>query len=70
MIEERILMPGTDQSNVGFPVVRLTSYGEQIISQSTPPYYDIDGYVKYLKSENANLDPVIEQHISESLTFF
>jgi len=70
LIEERVLTPGSDQSNVNFPLVRVTSFGQAVISQSIPSYYDPSAYVDYLKRTMPNLDPVIEQYASESLNCF
>lgn len=70
LIAERILTPGIDQSNVNFPFVSLTSFGEHVLSQSAPHYHDPDGYIELLKSMAPNLDPVIEQYIFEGLICF
>jgi hypothetical protein len=70
MVSERIVTPGLDQSNVNFPFVSLTSFGEHVISQSTPHYYDPDGYIMFLKGIAPNLDPVIEQYVLEGVNCF
>lgn len=70
LITERIITPGQDQSNVGFPFVSLTSFGQAVISQSIPQYYDPDAYIGFLKSIAPNLDPVIEQYVLEGLNCF
>ena len=70
LIIERIISPGQDQSNVNFPFVTLTSFGEAVISQSIPQYYDPDAYIGFLKSIAPSLDPVIEQYVFEGLNCF
>lgn len=70
LIIERIITPGENQSNVNFPLVSLTPFGEAIISESTPHYYDPDAYIGLLGEMVPNLDPVIEQYIFEGLNCF
>jgi len=57
-------------SNYNFPFVSLTSFGEAVISESTPPYYDADSYIVFLKTIVPSLDPVIEQYVFEGLNCF
>ena len=59
-----------DQSNVNFPFVSLTSFGEAVVSQSTPQYYDADGYIGFVKTIAPSLDPIIEQYLFEGLGCF
>jgi hypothetical protein len=70
LITERVLTPGIDQSNVNFPFVSVTSFGQEVISQSAPHYYDPPAYIEYLKSVTQNLDAVVEQYVTESLNCF
>lgn len=70
LIAERILTPGIDQSNVNFPFVSLTSFGEHVLSQSAPHYHDPDGYIELLRNMAPNIDPVIEQYVYEGLNCF
>ncbi len=68
LIFERILTP--DERDRGWPFLRLTQFGHEIIAQTEPHYYDPDGYIEFLKSKVTNLDSVIEQYIFEGLNCF
>lgn len=70
LIVERVLTPGDDMSDRGFPFFRLTKFGQDYISQSAPHYYDPQGYMEFLRTIVQNLDPVIEQYIFESLNCY
>lgn len=70
LIAERILTPVHDASDRGWPFLTLTSFGQDVISQSAPHYYDPEGYITYLKDMAPNLDSVVEQYIFEGLNCF
>jgi hypothetical protein len=70
LILERIVTPGFDASNTNLPFFRLTKFGKDYISQSAPHYYDPQGYMESLRNIIQNLDPIIEQYISEGLNCF
>ncbi len=70
LIQERVLTPGENQADQGFPFFRLTKFGEDYISQSAPHYYDPQGYMEFLRKIVQNLDPVIKQYIFESLNCY
>lgn len=68
LIFERILTPG--EGDRGWPFLRLTQFGRDVISQSEPRYYDPDAYIEFLKNMVPNLDFVIEQYVLEGLNSF
>jgi len=68
LIFERILTPG--EGDRGWPFLRLTQFGRDVISQSEPHYYDPDAYIEFLKNMVPNLDFVIEQYVLEGLNSF
>lgn len=70
LIVERVITPGRDQSNVGFPFVRLTPFGLDVMSQSVPHYHDPDAYIAFLKSTVPSVDPTIVQYVSEGINCF
>jgi len=71
LITERILTPGTLQSSDrSWPFLHATPFGNTIIGESLPHYYDPDAYIKCLKSNVQGLDNVIEQYIFEGVNCF
>jgi len=70
LIVERILTPGYDDSNPNYPFVRLTSFGEAVLSDSAPHHYDPEGYLEYLNTTIPDLDPVLKQYLAEGLGCF
>jgi len=70
LIIERVVTPGEDMPDRGFPFFRLTKFGQDYISQSIPHYYDPQGYMEFLRNIVQNLDPVIEQYIFEGLNCY
>jgi hypothetical protein len=67
LIIERILTIGSNNANEELPHLRLTEFGESVINQTTPSYYDHDEYIKILNTTINNLDNVILQYILEGL---
>ena len=50
LITERIITPGTPkQFDSGWPHFHTTPFGNTVIGESLPHYYDPDAYIKYLK---------------------
>jgi len=70
LIQERVLTPGQYNAEEDFPHFRLTKFGQDYISLSTPHYYDPQGYMEFLRKIVKNLDPVIEQYVFESLNCY
>jgi len=68
LIVERVITP--NQGDRGWPFLRLTSFGHDIISHSMPHYNDPQAYIDFLKSMAPNLDHVVEQYILEGLNCF
>jgi len=66
-ILQGILSIGRDEANPNFPYLSITEHGRQVIESGESLPYDPDGYLKKLKTEIPNLDPLIEMYVSESL---
>jgi hypothetical protein len=62
-----ILMIGRDEFNPNFPFGSITKYGKQVLESGELLPYDPDGYLRRLKTEIPNLDPIIEDYVFESL---
>lgn len=69
-IIDRILTIGKDTSNMGWPWLRLTSFGRTIVDEVGPAYYDPEGYGKTIESIVSKIDPVIKQYAIEGLNCF
>ena len=70
LILEHVLTPIGGSPDIGYPQLRLTKFGQDFISQSTPHYYYPQGYMESLRNIVQNLDPVIEQYIFEGLNCY
>jgi hypothetical protein len=66
-ILQGILAIGLNETNPNFPFVSITEYGKEVLKSGQTLPYDPDGYLKKLKTEIPNLDPLIEMYLSESL---
>jgi hypothetical protein len=66
-ILQGILAIGLDELNPDFPFVSITEHGKQVLESGQTLPYDPDGYLKKLRTEIPNLDPIIEMYLSESL---
>jgi len=66
-ILQGILAIGLNENNPNFPFVSITEHGKEVLESEKISPYDPDGYLKNLKDEIPNLDPLIEMYLSESL---
>ena len=67
-ILQGILAIGLNERNPDFPFLSLTEHGKKVLESGEiwlP--YDPDGYLKNLKTEIPNIDPIIEMYVTESL---
>lgn len=67
LILQGILAIGLNEMNPSFPFVSVTEHGRQVLDSGQTLPYDPDGYLKRLKTEIPNLDPLIDMYVSESL---
>ena len=70
LIVDRVLTVGMDSSNDKWPFLRLTEFGQSVAEQTSPTYYDPEGYVAKLSSLTPKLDSVIKQYVLEGLHCF
>jgi len=66
-IIQGILVPGTNDSNQGWPFLRLTDYGQRCVQENQILPHDPDGYLKDFLREVPSADPVIQEYLSEAL---
>ena len=66
-ILQGILAIGLDENNPSFPFVSITEHGNEILKSGQITPYDPDGYMKNIKDNIPNLDPIIEMYLSESI---
>ena len=68
LILQGVLTIGLNESNPDFPFLSLTEHGNKVLeSGETGLPYDPDGYLRKLKTEIPNIDPIIEMYVTESL---
>ena len=66
-IVQGILVPGTNDSNQGWPFLRLTDYGERCVREQQILPHDPDGYLRDFFGAVPSADPVILEYLSEAL---
>lgn len=66
-IVQGILVPGTNESNQGWPFLRLTDYGQRCVQEQQILPHDPDGYLKDFLGEVPTADSVIVEYLSEAL---
>jgi hypothetical protein len=66
-ILQGILAIGRDEANPNFPFVSITEHGKKVLESGETLPYDPDGYLRKLKTDIPNLDPIIEMYVAESL---
>ena len=66
-ILQGILAIGRDEVNPNFPFVSITEHGKKVLESEETLPYDPDGYLRKLKTDIPNLDPIIEMYVTESL---
>lgn len=66
-ILQGILAIGRSEKNPNFPFVSITEHGKEVLESGQTLPYDPTGYLKQLKTEIPNLDPLIEMYLTESL---
>ena len=58
---------GLNESNPNFPFLSITEHGKTVLASGDILPYDPDGYLRKLKTDIPNLDPIIEMYVTESL---
>jgi hypothetical protein len=69
-IVQGIIVPGVDDSNQGWPFLRLTDYGRRCIEQESILPHDPDGYLKDFRAGVTGADPVVVEYLTEALQCF
>ncbi len=70
LIVERVLTVGLNESNVDWPWIRLSEYGESVVKESSLPYYDPGEYGIVINSIAPSVDKVIKQYAIEGINCF
>jgi len=69
-IIEGLLIPGLDDSNQGWPFLRLTAYGQRCIEEHQILPHDPEGYLTDFQRSVPSADPVIQEYLTEALQCF
>lgn len=67
---DRIIRPGIERYDFSFKEFYITEYGKILLSNLGANIHDHQGYIAGLKTIIPELDPVVEQYLSESLLCF
>jgi hypothetical protein len=59
-----------DYNNIYSPRLRVTNYGQEVLKEEGLPVYDPDGYIRVIKEEVPDIDPIILEYLKESITTF
>lgn len=70
LIIQGVLVPGMNDSNPAWPFIRVTSYGERVLSEGAIIPHDPDGYLLDLRAKVPAVDSLTEMYVSESLQCF
>jgi hypothetical protein len=67
LIIQGILIPGLNDSNQGWPFLRLTQYGQKCVDEDRVLPHDPDGFLRDFHREVPNADPTIVEYLTEAL---
>ncbi len=67
LIIERVLNMGRPGVGGGWPFLKVSSYGREVLSSSSPIPHDPSGYLGRLRREVPEIDPIILIYMKESL---
>jgi hypothetical protein len=67
LIVQGILIPGLNDSNQGWPFLRLTAYGQQCVKEDRILPHDPEGFLREFHREVPNADATIVEYLTESL---
>jgi hypothetical protein len=67
LIVQGILVPGFNDSNQGYPFIRLTEYGERCLAEERILPEDPDGYLREFAQAIPAADATIVEYLTESL---
>ncbi|MDP9268861.1 MAG: hypothetical protein M3P27_11135 [Acidobacteriota bacterium] len=67
LIVQGILIPGLNDSNQGWPFLRVTEYGRRCLQEDRILPHDPDGFLADFRSEVPQADTTIIEYLTESL---
>jgi hypothetical protein len=67
LIVQGVLVPGLDDSNQGWPFLRLTEYGRQCVAEERFLPHDPDGYLREFRGSIPGVDSTVIEYVTESL---
>jgi hypothetical protein len=67
LIVQGILVPGLNDSNQGYPFLRLTEYGKRCVAEDRLLPHDPDGYLREFHKAIPAADPIIVEYLIESI---
>jgi hypothetical protein len=70
LIIQGIIVPGLNDSNQGWPFLRLTEYGMRCVEEDRILPHDPDGYLKEFRTAIPSVDPIVIEYLTESVQCF
>lgn len=67
LIIQGVLVPGINDSNQGYPFLRLTEYGKWCVAENQILPHDPDGYLREFRTAIPNADSIIAEYLTEAL---
>jgi hypothetical protein len=67
LIIQGILIPGMNDSNQGWPFLRLTEYGRRCVQEDRILPHDPEGFLREFRRDVPNADPTIVEYLTEAL---
>jgi len=70
LILERVLIPGSNNSDQGWPFLSVTDHGRKVLASTGPVPYDPDGYLAGVDRSVCGLHPSTKKYLEESVSTF
>jgi len=70
LVTANLLLPGLDRAHLGWPWLRLTEYGRQVLRQGSPVSFDPDQYLAAAQQRIGELPPLAVEVLRESVSTY
>ena len=70
LVTANVLMPGVDRGHLGWPWLRVTEYGRQVIRQGKPLPFDPDQYLAAAQPRLADMSPLALEVLREAVATY
>src|SRR3990170_3791062 len=70
LVTANVIMPGVDRGHLGWPWLRVTEYGRQVIRQGKPLPFDPDQYLAAAQPHLADMPPLALEVLREAVATY